>query len=105
LKQWVELLESFVVVALVLAGLGGITYRMFRAGGWIDTSLEQVWDLELRHVFIALVVIVLGVVVFRLLHGDRALHSKTSIVPTAILYALMATGAYFIGHYAITGVI
>jgi len=105
LKQWVELLESSVIVALVLAGIGGISYHLFRIGGWIETSFDRFWNLEARHFLIGIPVIIAGVVLFRLWHGGRSLHSKTSIIPNLILYVLMAAGAYFIGHYAITGTI
>ena len=105
MKQWVDLLESAVTVALVLAGIGGISYRLFRMGGWLETSLDTLWDLDARHFLIGIPVIIGGVFLFRLIHKGRSLHSKTSIIPNIILYALMATGAYFIGHYAITGTI
>ena len=103
MKQLVELLESSVTVALVLAGIGGISYHAFRVGGWIDISLDRFWDIEARHVLIAIPVIIVGVFLFKLWHGGKSLHSKTSIIPNLILYALMAAGAYYIGRYAITG--
>lgn len=103
MKQWVELLESSVTVALVLAGIGGISYHLFRIGGWVETSLDTLWDLSARHFLIGIPVIIVGVFLFRLLHKGKALHSKTSIIPNIILYSLMAAGAYFIGHYTITG--
>jgi hypothetical protein len=33
----------------------------------------------------------------------RVIHGKTSKLPDMILYSLVIAGAYFIGHYAITG--
>ena len=103
MKQFVELLESSVIVALVLAGIGGISYHVFRVGGWMETSLDKFWNLEARHVLIGIPVIIVGVFLFRVLHGGKSLHSKTSVIPNIILYTLMAAGAYFIGRYAITG--
>ena len=105
MKQWVELLESSVIVALVLAGIGGLSYHLFRIGGWINTSLDSFWKLEARHVLIAIPVIIAAVYLWKLWHGGRSLHSKTSVIPNIVLYALMATGAYFIGHFALSGTI
>ena len=103
MKQIVEFLESFVVVGLVLAGIAGISYNLFRAEGWIETALGKVWDFNYQYPLIAIPVTIGAVVMFRLWSRDKVLHSKTSRVPNLILYALVIAGAYYIGRYAITG--
>ena len=103
MKRLVEFLESFVVVGLVLAGVGGIAYHLFREQGWIEGWLGSVWKLELRLLVLVLILVVIGVVVFKVWRGGKAIHGRTSIIPNLFLYALMGAGVYFVGRYAITG--
>ncbi|MBX9812233.1 MAG: hypothetical protein K2Y16_11585 [Burkholderiales bacterium] len=103
MKPVVEFLESFVVVVLVLAGIAGLFYNLFRDNGWLGTVLGKIWDLETRYPLIAIPVTIGAIIMFRLWWRDKVIHGKTSRLPDFLLYALMAGGAYFIGRYAITG--
>jgi len=103
LKQIVEFLESFVIVGLVIAGIAGISYNMFRDDGWIAKGLGSVWNFEVQYPLIAIPVTIGAIVMFRLWSRDRVIHGKTSKLPNLILYALVIAGAYYVGRYAITG--
>ena len=103
MKHYLEILESFVAIALAVAGLVGTSYYTFRDGGWIDTILGKFVIYHIQNPMVAIPVTALVVLVAMVLHERRVAKGKPSKVPTLLLYALMAAGAYFIGHYAIVG--
>jgi hypothetical protein len=105
LKRLVEYLESFVVVGLVLAGVGGISYSVFRDGGWMERFFGNLWTVGTGNLIVAATVLIAAVSLFKLWHGSTPIHTKTSIIPNLVLYALMAAGVYFVGRYAITGTV
>ena len=103
MKQYLEFLESFVVIALAIAGLVGASYHMFREGGWVDTLLGGFVRFHFENPMVAIPITALVTVIVMVLRERRIAKGKPSKVPTIILYTLMAAGAYFIGHYALRG--
>ncbi len=105
LKTLVEFIESFIVIALVLAGIGGLSYNLFREEGWLERTLGNIWNLDTQYSLIAVPVVVGAIIMFNLWRGGRVMHSKTSILPNLLLYAMFGAGLYFIGRYILTGTI
>lgn len=103
MKQYFEFLESFVVIALAIAGLVGASYHTFREGGWFDTLLGGVVRFHFENPMVAIPITALVIVIVMVLREKRITQGRPSKVPTIILYTLMAAGAYFIGHYALRG--
>lgn len=103
MKQLVEFLESFIIIALVLTGIGGLSFNLFRVDGWLETMLGNIWKLDTQYMLISIPVLVGAVVMFNLWRGGRVIHSKTSILPNLLVYSLIVAGVYFIGRYVFTG--
>ncbi|MCW5604096.1 MAG: hypothetical protein KIT18_06085 [Burkholderiales bacterium] len=103
MKKIYEYVESFVVIGLVLAGIGGISYHVFREGGWIESIMGTIWNLESRHLLIAIPVVIAAVVMFNVRRKGRPVHGKTSRLPDLVLYGIMIAGTYFIGRFIATG--
>lgn len=103
MKQIVGFLESFIIIGLVLAGIAGISFNLFRDDGWIEGALGNILDINVQYPLIAIPVTIGAVVMFRLWSRDRVIHGKTSRLPNLVLYSLVIAGAYYIGRYAITG--
>lgn len=103
MKQTIEFLESFVVIALVLAGIGGISYNLFRDDGWIERALGNIWDIQVQYPLITIPLIVGAIVLGVMWRNNRIAKGQRGKLPTILLYLLMAAGAYFIGSYAIKG--
>ncbi|MBI4195759.1 MAG: hypothetical protein HY526_11855 [Betaproteobacteria bacterium] len=104
MKQVRDFLESFIIVVLVVAGLVGISYHMFRGGGWFEAALGRFAAFVFERPTVSIPIVLGVILVLAYLHDRRmakGTHGKR--LPTLILYALMAAGAYFIGHYAIVG--
>lgn len=103
MKQVWEYLESFVVIALVVAGLTGFIYNLFREGGWLGTALGEFWEFHITNPVLAISTTVIFIVLAVWWHDRRTAKGRVSRIPNIAIYALMAAGAYYIGHYAIHG--
>ncbi len=104
MKQFLDVLESLVIVVLVIAGLVGLSYRTFRGGGWFEAALERIAAIVFQNVTLSVLVaigIIVPLVIWYDIRTAKGIHGKR--LPTIILYLLMAAGVYFIGHYAVVG--
>ena len=104
MKHILDFLESFVLIILVLVGLVGLSYRMFRGGGWFESALERAAEIVFQNVTLSIVVaigITIPVVIWHDRRAAKGAHGKR--LPTIILYVLVAAGVFFVGHYAIRG--
>ena len=99
MKQYLEYAESFAVIVLVLFGITGFSYHLFRDEGWIEAALGNVWNVTVQYPLIALPVIVAGVILGKTCNQSRLAHGRTSQLPDFVIYALMAAGAVFIVRY------
>jgi len=98
-KQYLEYVESFAVIVLVLFGITGFSYHLFKDNGWIEAVIGNVWNVSFQYPLIALPVIVAAVYLGRMWNQSRIAHGRFSKLPDLIIYALMASGAVFIVRY------
>lgn len=103
MKSFLEYIESFVVILLVLAGIAGFSYNAFREDGWIESALGNIWSLETQYPLIAVPVTVAAIVLFNMWRTDSVARGQRSRLPNLLLYLLMAAGAYFISQFALNG--
>ena len=103
MKEFLVYLESFVVMALVLTGLAGIAYNLFRDGGWIEKGLGNAWDYTMQYPLILIFVAVGAFILARWWRQDHATRGHNRLAPTIVLYTIMAAGAYFVVHFALYG--
>ena len=99
MKQYLEYLESFAVIVLVLFGIGGFSYHLFRDDGWVESIAGNLWDVSVQYPLIALPVIVAAVFLGKKWNEARIIHGRTTTLPDYVIYALMAAGLVFIVRY------
>ena len=99
MKQYLEYAESFAVITLILFGIGGISYHLFRDGGWVEMLAGNLWDVSIQYPLIALPVIVAAVFLGKMWNEARITHGRASKLPDFIIYALMLAGAIFVGRF------
>lgn len=99
MKQYLEWAESVAVITLVLFGIGGFSYHLFRDNGWIEIVLGNLWGVSVQYPLIAFPVIVGAFVLGKMWNQVRIAHGRTTKLPDLVIYALMAAGAVFIGRY------
>lgn len=99
-----DFLESFVIVMLVIAGIGGLLYHTFRQAGWGKAVLDKAFELYLLHPGVMIPATIVAVIVGAVWYDHRIAHGKLNKkFASYVLYALMACGVYFIGRYALRG--
>ena len=99
MKQYLEYAESFAVIVLVLFGITGFSYHLFKDNGWIEAVIGNVWDVSVQYPLIALPVIVAAVYLGRMWNQSRSAHGRFSKLPDLVIYSLMASGAVFVVRY------
>jgi len=102
LKQFFAVIESLITIVLVLAGVIGISYRSFRDGGWFMQGFGKVVDAYVTYPLIAIGVTVALYFVYRAWHLGMT-QGRGGKKFDFVVYALMASGIYFIGFYVING--
>jgi hypothetical protein len=102
-KQAIDYIVSFVTIGLVLAGLGGVSYNLFREGGWIGGFFGKLWDAQLENPLIAIPVTLGAVFVGKMWYDRQVEHGKTSRLPDVLIYVIMAAGAFFLWRFFSTG--
>lgn len=103
MKQILEYIQSFVTIGLVLAGIGGVFYHMFKKDGWVPTALGTVWDFQLSNPLVA-IPLTLAVLFFGKMWMDRQrAKGFTSRLPNVLIYVVMAAGVYFIYQFVTQG--
>lgn len=103
MKQIFEYIQSFVTIALVLAGIGGVSYYMFRDNGWLQTALGTIWGFHLSNPMIAIPVTIAVLVIGKLWIDKQRAKGYTSKLPNVLIYVVMAAGVYFIYQFATQG--
>lgn len=91
------------MIALVVAGLGGISYNMFREDGWISTLFGKFVDVQLANPLIAIPFTIGAVVLGKMWRDHQTAHGKTSRLPDVLVYVVGAAGAYFLWRFFSTG--
>jgi len=89
---------SVLVGALVLLGIGGTTYHLFRDDGLISQGLGAIWEAQYKAPVMTIVLIVAALFVVKTLHSAQIGGKRNSIVPDLVLFIFIATGIYFLGR-------
>jgi len=103
LKQILEYIESFATVVLVLAGIGGISFHLFRDDGWLEMAFGNIFELHVQYPLIAIPVTFAAIIMIRMWRQNLLAHGKLRQLPNIFIYTLMAVGVYFIGYFWING--
>jgi hypothetical protein len=102
-KQALDYIHSFVTITLVLAGLGGVSYNIFREGGWAGSVFGKLVDVQMENPVIAIPVTLGAVFVGKMWYDRQVEHGKTSKLPDIMIYVIMAAGVYFLWRFFSTG--
>ncbi len=91
------------VGALILLGIGGISYHLFRDGGWFAQGLGALWRAQYQAPVMTIILIVAAIFVGRMLYTAQIGARRESKLPDLLLYIFIATGLYFLGRLILTG--
>ena len=99
MKQILEYISSFVTIGLIIAGLGGIAYHMFRENGWLSTALGRLWDAQFESPIIAIPATLAALFFGKMWYDHQREKGHTSKLPNVLIYVIMAAGAYFVFQF------
>jgi len=98
-KQIFEYVQSFTVIGLVLAGIGGVMYNMFKEDGWLGMILGKVWSAQMEHPAVAIPVTIGVVFIGKMWYDHNRAKGHTSKFPDVMIYIIMAAGVYFLWKF------
>lgn len=103
MKSIFTLLGMVLVGALILLGIGGIAYHLFRDDGWISSGLGALWEAQYQAPVMTIVLVIAGIYVFRTLYKSQIGGKRESKIPDFVLFAFIATGIFFLGRLVTSG--
>jgi hypothetical protein len=103
IKQIWEYIQSFVTIGLILAGIGGVSYHLFKEGGWLGTIFAKIWDIQMQNPLIAIPVTLGILFIGKLWYDHQRSKGHASRLPNVLIYVIMAAGVYFIYQFVSQG--
>ena len=99
MRQILEYVQAFITIALLLAGIGGVAFHMFKENGWLGAILGKVWDAQMENPVIAIPVTIGVVFIGKMWYDHNRSKGHTSKLPDVLIYVIMAAGVYFIWEF------
>jgi len=103
MRALLTLLGSLLVGGLVLLGIGGIVYHLFRDGGWMSQGLGILWEAHYQAPIMTLILVIAAFFVFKALHSAQTGTTRDSKLPDFVLFTFIAVGIFFFGRWLTTG--
>jgi hypothetical protein len=102
-KQIFEYIQSFLTIGLLLAGLGGVAYHLFKENGWLGRILGKIWDVQMENPVIAIPLTLAVLFIGKMWYDHNRAKGYTSKLPDVLIYVIMAAGVYFIYEFISQG--
>ena len=103
MKQVFEYIQSFVTIGLLLAGLGGVAWHLFKEDGWLGKILGKIWDVQMQNPVVAIPLTLAVLFIGKLWYDHNRAKGYTSKLPDVLIYVIMAAGVYFIYEFIAQG--
>jgi hypothetical protein len=103
MKALFSLLGSLLVGGLVLLGIGGVAYHLFREDGWLSQGMGALWEAHYQAPVLTIILIIAAFFVFRTLYTAQIGGKRDSKIPDFVLFAFIAVGIFFFGRWLTTG--
>lgn len=96
MKRILEEIWTYISFALMVIGIGGLSWEMFKDNGLMERYLGNIWEAEAHDVLLTTMVVggtLLLTSIF--LRGGLVMKGTKHPLGEVMVYALMACGAYF----------
>jgi hypothetical protein len=103
MKNILTTVGTVFVGSLILLGIGGIAYHLFREGGWFSQGLGVLWRAQYQAPVMTIILIAAAIFVGRALYTAQIGGTRGSKIPDLLLYVFIATGLFFLGRLILTG--
>jgi hypothetical protein len=103
MKRIAEEMQIYLTFALLVIGIVGLTWEVFRDNGWLEQAFEIVFDQNTKESLMAAPIIGgILLVVIAFIHGDLGEAGKKSPFTGLIFYLLIASGVYFLYQWIVS---
>lgn len=99
MRKYLQILWSFIVMALVILGIGGLMYNTLRGGGWLQRFAGVAWDAGLRHPLVIAPLVALSLWIAWLTLNGKLVLGKSGRGTNFIVYLLALLGAYILYNW------
>lgn len=96
-------LGSLLIGALVLLGIGGMAYHLFRDDGLIAQGMGALWEAHYQAPVMTVILIIAAIFLIKKLHLAQIGGKRQSGIPDFVLFAFIAIGIFFLGRLVTTG--
>ena len=103
MNQVLDYVKAFTTITLILAGLGGVSYNLFRDDGWLEIILGKWWQAQLENPVVAITLTIAVAVIGKLWYDHNRATGHASKLPDVLIYIIMATGVYFLYQLVVNG--
>ncbi|HEX5464509.1 MAG TPA: hypothetical protein VFW88_07325 [Burkholderiales bacterium] len=97
-KAW-EFAVSLATVGLAVIGIFGLSWTLFRTGGWLDDFI----DLQFRHALITFLVTLAAIVLGYLWFNGQIIRGRHNALFNLWFYFIIGVGMFFAVRFAWTG--
>lgn len=98
-KEFFQLVLSLIYVVFVIVGISGISYSLFRPGGWISSWLGSVWSMEIHLLVMGIPIFIISIVIIKKWLNGLFASSKGDTFVNILMCILLLAGIYFSGKY------
>mgnify|MGYP000075314348 FL=1 len=98
-----NLLGTLLVGGLILLGIGGVAYHLFRENGWLSQGMGALWEAHYEAPFMTLTLLIAGFLVFKALHSAQIGNNSKSKIPDFVMFTFIAIGIFFFGRWLTSG--
>jgi Ca2+/Na+ antiporter len=103
MKSLLNTLGSVLIGALIMLGIGGTAYHLFRENGLLAQGMGALWNAQYEAPVMTVVLILAAIFVIKALRGAQVGNKRESKIPDFILFAFIATGIFFLGRLLTSG--
>jgi hypothetical protein len=97
------ILGALLVGTLVLLGIGGTAYHMFRDDGLIAKGLGALWEAQYQAPVITIITVLAGIYVAKVLYDSQIGGKRNSKIPDLVLFTFVGVGIFFLYRLIVTG--
>ena len=100
MKEFFQFMLSLIYIVLVIAGIAGISYDLFRPEGWINHWLGDIWSMEM-YFLMGIPVFIAVVAVAKMWLDGLLASSKGGTLANIIMGILLLAGLYYLVKFSL----
>jgi hypothetical protein len=97
------ILGAVLAGTLVLLGMGGTAYHMFRDGGLIEQGLGVLWEAQYHAPVMTIITVLAGIYVAKIIYDSQIGNKRNSKIPDLVMLIFVGIGIFLLYRLIVTG--